>query len=77
MEKKFDGKVSTFLNRLLGLPVATQTLLFSYFTECFEAVVAIKKSEGKFDDGVVTLSAESVTYVPGFPREAGSPHLTH
>lgn len=38
-------------------------------------------SEGEFDDGVVTLSAESVTLVPGFPREvhrcADSGALTH
>lgn len=44
-EKKFEGKVATFLNRLLGLPVNTQSLLFSYFHECFEAQVAVKKSK--------------------------------
>jgi len=39
-EKKFAGNVPVFLNRLLGLPVATQALIFNYFQECFEAQVA-------------------------------------
>lgn len=29
--RKFEGKVGVFLNRMLGLPVATQKLLFDYF----------------------------------------------
>ena len=29
----------------------------------------MRKSKGEFDDGVVTVSAESVTLVPGFPRQ--------
>jgi hypothetical protein len=31
LNKKFDGKVAVFLNRLLGLPVQQQALLFGYF----------------------------------------------
>ena len=66
--KKFESKVAIFLNRLLGLPVQQQTLLFGYFVDTHEGEVVEAKSRGTFDDGIVSLAAESITVVPGFPR---------
>jgi hypothetical protein len=59
--------VSRFLNRLLGLPLSSQTIIFQYFTDTFEAVVARAKSEGKWDEGLVALKAESIKLVSGYP----------
>ena len=66
--KKFESKVALFLNRLLGLPVQQQTLLFGYFVDTHEGEVVEAKSRGTFDDGIVSLAAESIAVVPGFPR---------
>ena len=57
-----------FLNRLMGLSVDQQKLLFAYFTETHEAEVAEAKARGTFDEGVVSLSAESVAMSDGYPR---------
>ena len=68
LPKKFEGKVPLFLNRLMGLSVDQQKLLFAYFTETHEAEVAEAKARGTFDEGVVSLSAESVVMSEGYPR---------
>jgi uncharacterized membrane protein YgcG len=68
LAKKFEGKVAIFLNRLLGLPVRQQALLFGYFVDTHEGEVVEAKSRGTFDDGIVSLAAESIVVVPGFPR---------
>ena len=68
LPKKFEGKVPLFLNRLMGLSVDQQKLLFAYFTETHEAEVAEAKARGTFDEGVVSLSAESVAMSDGYPR---------
>ena len=68
LPKKFEGKVPLFLNRLMGLSVDQQKLLFAYFTETHEAEVAEAKARGTFDEGVVSLSAESVAMSEGYPR---------
>jgi hypothetical protein len=60
-------KVSRFLNRLLGMPLDLQQLLFGYFTDTFEAVVAQAKSSGRWDEGLVSLKAESIKLVDGYP----------
>lgn len=51
--KNKTAKVSTFLNRLLGLTIEEQGLLYDFFAAHYDAVVAKKKSEGKFDNGIV------------------------
>lgn len=37
-----------FLNRLLGLPVARQNLLFAYFEACLHAETRAAKAEGRY-----------------------------
>ena len=59
--------VAKFLNRLLGVDVQMQTDLFAYFSQTFDARIMVAKTSGSYDDGVVSLSAESVKVLPGFP----------
>jgi len=54
------GRVDRFLNRLLGLSVRDQALLFTYFNDTYNSTVAASKSGGTFDDGIVVLRAESI-----------------
>lgn len=45
------GRVDRFLNRILGLAIKDQALLFQYFNSTYDATVAASKSAGTFDDG--------------------------
>jgi hypothetical protein len=53
--------VSRFLNRVLGLRIHLQNLLFAYFVECTQVVVAQAKLEGRYSEGVTDIQASSVT----------------
>ena len=57
---KDQGDVRRFLNRILGLSVRGQNLLFRYFTEVFEAEVKAAKAEGKYSEGVSDLSGSNI-----------------
>ncbi|KAK9814268.1 hypothetical protein WJX72_003136 [[Myrmecia] bisecta] len=50
------GDVRRFLNRLLGLPVARQNLLFNYFACTLTAEIRAAKAEGRYHEGVSDLS---------------------
>ena len=56
--------VTRFLNRLLGAAVATQGILFAYFTAVFDADILEARRTGTFDEGVsdikgtITLAGE-------------------
>ncbi|MGA9602404.1 MAG: strawberry notch family protein, partial [Methylocystis sp.] len=52
--------ISTFLNRILALPIALQNLLFEVFERLMEAQVEAAIQAGVFDVGVETLMAESL-----------------
>jgi hypothetical protein len=52
--------ISTFLNRILALPIALQNLLFEVFEGLMEAQVEAAIQAGVFDVGVETLVAESL-----------------
>ena len=52
--------ISTFLNRILALPIALQNLLFEVFEGLMEAQVEAAIQAGIFDVGVETLIAESL-----------------
>ncbi len=41
-----------FLNRVLGLPLPDQGLVFEYFYSCLEAEVARAKEDGTYDYGI-------------------------
>jgi len=62
------GNVPRFLNRLLGIAVDEQQDIFAYFSDTFDACVLRAKSSGKWDEGIVSLKAESIKALPGFPR---------
>ncbi len=53
-----------FLNRLLGLPVSQQNLLFSYFEKTLVAEIQAAKSEGRYFEGVSDLSGSNISERP-------------
>lgn len=59
--------VGRFLNRILGLSVERQNLLFSYFSECLNASIEAAKREGRYSEGVTDVSGSSITMV-GTPK---------
>ena len=54
------SNVNKFLNRLLGLPVATQNALFAYYMAVFRWVVVTAKSQGRVDSGVAMIEGDSL-----------------
>ncbi|GAB4817714.1 hypothetical protein N2152v2_004760 [Parachlorella kessleri] len=57
---KKGGDVRRFLNRLLGLPVARQNLLFNYFQATLSSEIRAAKAEGKYFEGVSDLPGQRV-----------------
>jgi hypothetical protein len=55
------GDVRRFLNRLLGLPVGVQSLLFNYFNATLQAEIAAAKREGRFTEGLADLTGSSIS----------------
>ena len=53
-------RVPTFLNRMLALPVQTQSLLFAYFVDVMDALVQDARTSGKFNDGIVIMRGVKV-----------------
>lgn len=52
-KKKHTTTVPTFLNRLLGIDVRIQNLLFKYFTNALNHVILMAKSNGTYDLGIL------------------------
>ncbi|MBI1980904.1 MAG: strawberry notch C-terminal domain-containing protein, partial [Methylocystis sp.] len=52
--------ISTFLNRILALPIALQNRLFEVFEGLMEAAIEAAVQAGIFDVGVETVTAESL-----------------
>ena len=52
-----------FLNRLLGLPMARQNLLFNYFACTLAAEIRAAKAEGRYYEGVSDLGGSHVSKV--------------
>ena len=52
-----------FLNRILGLPLARQNLLFNYFFLTLTAQIQTAKAEGKYSEGVSDLSGGKLVEV--------------
>ena len=55
--EKESLNISRFLNRILGLPVQLQNLVFSYFTDTIASLVQKAKREGKWDSGILDFGA--------------------
>ncbi|KAF5827529.1 hypothetical protein DUNSADRAFT_488, partial [Dunaliella salina] len=54
-DPKIIREVPRFLNRMLGLPIHDQQLLFEYFASTLQAVVRKAKSEGVYQEGMTVL----------------------
>jgi hypothetical protein len=54
-------KVAQFLNRLLGLPIEDQDLLFKFFSDTLDATITNLKSEGKYETGILSLQGNQIT----------------
>jgi hypothetical protein len=52
-------KITTFLNRLLGLPIDEQEMLFEYFTDLMEYTRELMKNEGTLERGIVKMDLEA------------------
>ena len=52
-----------FLNRILGLPLARQNLLFNYFFLTLTTQIQTAKAEGKYSEGVSDLSGGKLVEV--------------
>lgn len=57
IEKLPQLKVATFLNRLLGVPVREQQLLFECFARKFESLVRTAKKVGEYDLGIMQIES--------------------
>jgi hypothetical protein len=60
------GDVRRFLNRLLGLPLGRQNLLFNYFASTLAAEIAAARAEGRWapynQQGWVAAAVATCTY---------------
>jgi len=56
---KDAGKVTKFLNRLLGLPIDEQEVLFTYFSDVMEDTRQVMKSEGSLDRGILKMDVKA------------------
>lgn len=52
-----------FLNRMLGLPMAEQKLLFDYFSRVLDSTVANLKALGKLEKGILDIKARSLKLI--------------
>ena len=52
--------VSKFLNRILGLTVEKQNLIFSYFYETMKSLIRIAKTDGRYCEGVTDVKGNSI-----------------
>lgn len=59
-----------FLNRLLGLPVHRQNLLFNYFCAVLQADIRTAKAEGRYSEGMSDLPASQIS-------KEGDPEVRH
>ncbi|XP_064030834.1 protein strawberry notch homolog 2 isoform X2 [Pogoniulus pusillus] len=73
-----DCSITKFLNRILGLEVDKQNLLFQYFSDTFDYLIEKDKKEGKYDMGILDLApgvdeiyeeSKEVFLTPGHPQD--------
>ena len=53
--------VPKFLNRILGLSVEKQNLIFSYFFETMKALIRSAKRDGRYCEGLTDVKGSSIT----------------
>ena len=54
------NNVTKFLNRILGLAVEKQNLIFSYFYENMKCLIRNAKKDGRYNEGVTDIKANSI-----------------
>jgi hypothetical protein len=59
--KNTGVKITQFLNRLLGLPIEEQDILFKFFSDTLDATISNLKSLGKYDNGIMSLQGQSIS----------------
>uniref|UniRef100_A0A8C5IQ13 Protein strawberry notch homolog 2 n=1 Tax=Junco hyemalis TaxID=40217 RepID=A0A8C5IQ13_JUNHY len=66
-----DCSITKFLNRILGLEVDKQNMLFQYFSDTFDYLIEKDKKEGKYDMGILGMEKEGkeVFLTPGHPQD--------
>ncbi|KAJ7416702.1 Protein strawberry notch 2 [Pitangus sulphuratus] len=73
-----DCSITKFLNRILGLEVDKQNMLFQYFSDTFDYLIEKDKKEGKYDMGILDLApgvdeiyeeSKEVFLTPGHPQD--------
>ncbi|KAH7622457.1 putative Protein FORGETTER 1 [Nannochloris sp. 'desiccata'] len=60
-QKNTGVKVTQFLNRLLGLPIEEQDILFKFFSDTLDATITNLKALGKYDNGIMSLQGRSIS----------------
>lgn len=61
-----DCSITKFLNRILGLEVDKQNMLFQYFSDTFDYLIEKDKKEGKYDMGILGMEKEGWSQLWGF-----------
>ena len=56
-------QVGRFLNRLLGLTIGRQEMLFAFFSNLVDLNVKQARREGKYDEGVLEVKGRSIAIV--------------
>ena len=60
--KRSPFGVPKFLNRLLGMNMKRQGLVFAHFVKTLDAEIRSAKNSGTYDVGIKTLKGQSVTF---------------
>ena len=71
-----EKDTKSFLNRLLGVPVALQNLIFSHFAAELDHQVKLAKENDKYDEGVVDIRGESISVASGFPVQLATDRVS-
>uniref|UniRef100_A0A8D2P3D8 Protein strawberry notch homolog 2 n=1 Tax=Zosterops lateralis melanops TaxID=1220523 RepID=A0A8D2P3D8_ZOSLA len=78
MLEESNCSITKFLNRILGLEVDKQNMLFQYFSDTFDYLIEKDKKEGKYDMGILDLApgvdeiyeeSKEVFLTPGHPQD--------
>ena len=69
-------QVKHFLNRMLGMSIAAQGRVFAHFNAELEYRIEQAKKDDKYDDGVVDMRGEKITFAPGYPLVLASDPLS-
>ena len=62
--------------RLLGLDPVAQADLFNFYQALLEDAVAVARKDGKYDDGITSVTGSSVTLADS-PQVQPAPELLH